>query len=281
MKTPMLDRFVPIAEGLDHPEGVASGPDGRVYAGGEAGQIYRVEDDTFVQIASTDGFLYGITLDADGNVYGCDFGRAEVVRVTPAGDVTSYSRGTPTRQMRVPNFAAFDDAGNLFVTDSGEWRNDDGLVFRVSPSGETAVWTEEANGFTNGCCLTAGGDGLLVVESTKSRVVRFPILPDGSAGPMEIVVDLHGSLPDGVALADDGTMFVGCYRPDRIWRVPPGGEPEILADDPDGVTFNQPANLAFFGTDLDRVVVSSLGGWALVAADIGVTGLPLRYPSLG
>jgi gluconolactonase len=280
VKALMLDRFISIAEGLDHPEGVAWGPDGRVYAGGEAGQIYRVEDDTFVQIASTDGFLYGITLDANGNVYGCDFGRAEVVRVTPTGEVRSYSKGTRERPMRVPNFAAFDDAGNLFVTDSGEWRRDDGLVFRVSPGGETIVWAEEANGFTNGCCLTAGGDALLVVESTKSRVVRFPILSDGSAGPMELVVDLDGSLPDGVALATDGTMFVGCYRPDRVWQVSPGGTAEILADDPDGVTLNQPANVAFFGHDLERVVVSSLGGWALVAADIGFTGLPLRYPRL-
>lgn len=277
---PMLDRFVTIAEGLDHPEGVAWGPDERVYAGGEAGQIYRVEDETLVQVASTDGFLYGITLDASGNVYGCDFGRAEVVRVTPTGEISSYSDGTRERPMRVPNFAAFDDAGDLFVTDSGEWRRDDGLVFRVAPGGATTVWTEEANGFTNGCCLTAEGDGLLVVESTKNRVVRFPILSDGSAGAMEIVVDLEGSLPDGVALAADGTMFVGCYRPDRIWRVPPGGAPEILADDPDGVTLNQPANVAFIGPDLERMVVSSLGGWALVAADIGVTGLPLRYPRL-
>jgi sugar lactone lactonase YvrE len=97
---------------------------------------------------------------------------------------------------------------------------------------------------------------------------------------MEVVVDLHGSLPDGVALSADGTMFVGCYRPDRIWRVTPGGEPEILADDRDGVTFNQPANVAFIGPELDRLCVSSLGGWSLVACDVGVTGLPLRYPRL-
>ena len=30
-------------EGLDHPEGVAWGLDGYAYAGGEAGQIYRID----------------------------------------------------------------------------------------------------------------------------------------------------------------------------------------------------------------------------------------------
>jgi sugar lactone lactonase YvrE len=277
----MLDRFTSIADGLDHPEGVAWGLDGSVYAGGEAGQLYRVDADSFAEFGSTDGFLYGVTLDADSNVFGCDFGRAEVVRVTPGGEVSSYSKGTRDRPMRVPNFAAFDDAGNLYVTDSGEWRGDDGLIFRIAPDGETSVWAENARGFPNGCCLSAEGDALLVVETTARRVVRFPILRDGSAGPMESVVDMPDSLPDGITLSVDGTMFVGCYRPDRIWRIAPGRPPEILAEDPDGVTFNQPANMAFIGPKLDRLCVSSLGGWSLVAGDVNVTGLPLRYPTLG
>ena len=33
----MLDAFVELAGGLDHPEGVTQGPDALVYAGGEAG----------------------------------------------------------------------------------------------------------------------------------------------------------------------------------------------------------------------------------------------------
>lgn len=274
----MLDRFAPIVDGLDHPEGVTAGPDGILYAGGEAGQIYRIDDGAATEIASTGGFLYGVTLDGAGDVYGCDFGRAEVVRARSDGEVTSHSTGTEDRPMRVPNFAAFDDGGALYVTDSGDWRGDDGLVFRLSPDGRTEVWTEEPAGFPNGCCVTVEGDALLVVETTRSRVVRIPIRDDGSAGAIEPVVDLPGSLPDGVALASDGTMFVGCWRPDRIWRVPPHGAAEVLAEDPDGVVFNQPANVAFIGPALDRLAVSSLGGWAIVAADVGVTGLRLRYP---
>ena len=177
----MLERFLPLAEGLDHPEGVAAGADGTVYAGGEAGQIYRIQDGTAVEIGTTGGFLYGVTLDGGGNVYACDIGRAEVVRVSPRGNVTSVSTGTADRPLRVPNFAAFADDGSLFVTDSGEWRGDDGLVFRITPDGETNVWSEAAVGFPNGCCLTADGDALLVVETTKSRIVRIGIRDDGSA----------------------------------------------------------------------------------------------------
>ncbi len=277
----MLDRLETIATGLDHPEGVAWGADGRIVAGGEAGQVYAISGDgTVVEIASTGGFMYGITLDGDGNAFACDYGRGEIARVTPAGEVSTYSTGTSEHPIRVPNFAAFDDEGNLFVTDSGTWGADDGLVFRIAPGGATEVWTDRTPGFPNGCCLSIEGDALLVVESSERRVVRIPIGSDGSAGPATPVVELAGSQPDGIALAADGTMFIGCYRPDRVWRVAPGGPPEILLDDPDGVALNQPANVAFIGPALDRLAISSLGGWNLVSLDVGTVGLPLRSPKL-
>ena len=272
--------FTTLAEGLDHPEGAAVGPDGTVYAGGEAGQIYRIAPDgTSERYADTGGFLFGVTVDGDGNVYGCDMGRGEIVRVDPGGTVTTYSRGTDEHPLRVPNFSAFDDAGVLYVTDSGDWGADNGFVFRVAPGGETTVWTDAVTAFPNGCCMTAAGDALLVIESHTRRVVRVPIEADGRAGVPELVVDLTGSQPDGIALAVDGTMFVGCYRPDRVWRISSAGAAEVWFEDPDGVVLNQPANPVFVGDGLGRLLLSSLGGWSLVTTDPGVAGLPLRYPS--
>lgn len=276
-----LDRFETVAEGLDHPEGVTLGPDGAIHAGGEAGQVYRVgADGEVAELATTGGFLYGVTADGGGNVYACDLGNASVARVSRDGEVTTWSRGTADRPMRVPNASAFDDAGNLYVTDSGEWGADDGLVYRVSRDGTTEVWSDAVSRFPNGCALTAEGDALLLVESRGRSVVRIPLEDGGGAGIPTTIVDLSGSQPDGVAVAEDGTLFVGCYRPDRIWRVAPDGAASVWAEDEDGVVLNQPANVVFAGERLDRIVVSSLGGWNLVTADAGVRGLPLRYPVL-
>jgi gluconolactonase len=213
-------------------------------------------------------------------VYACDFGHAEVSRITPGGEISSYSRGTADRAMRVPNYSAFDEHGRLYVTDSGDWGADDGLIYRVTSSGETVVWSDALPRFPNGCCLSVEGDSLLVIESHGRRISRLPIRDDGSAGSPERVVELPGSQPDGIALGADGTLFVGCYRPDRIWRIPPGGAAEVLAEDPDGVVLNQPTNLAFVGPKVDRLAVSSLGGWSVSVADVGTAGLPLRYPKL-
>jgi gluconolactonase len=200
--------------------------------------------------------------------------------VHPDGSFETYSKGIDDRPMRVPNFAAFDDAGSLFVTDSGEWGADDGCVFRIAPGGGTTVWSVEVPAFPNGCCLSADGGSLLVVESHQRRVARIDIRDDGSAGLVETACELPGSQPDGVALAADGSMLVGCYRPDRIYRVEPDGRVEVIAEDPDGVVLNQPANVAFVGDALDHVVVSSLGGWSLMTAPSPSPGLPLRYPEL-
>jgi len=274
-----LDALHELATGLDHPEGIAWGPDGRVYAGGEAGQIYAISlEGTLEQVASTGGFIYGVTTDGDGEVYACDFGRSEVARISPTGVVETYSRGTADHPFRVPNFSAFGDEGNLYVTDSGDWGRDDGLVFRIERDGATVVWSDTVPRFPNGCCLSADGGWLYVIESHGRCVSRIAIGDDGSAGPAEVVVSLQGSQPDGIAFADDGTLFLGCYRPDRIYRIEPDGSPEILLEDPDGVALNQPTNVAFVGPELDRLAIASLGGWSVVLADVGARGLPLRSP---
>ena len=74
-----------FAEGLDHPEGVALGPDGNIYAGGEDGQVYRInyESRQVEAYANTGGLNLGMALDAAANLYVCTADRGGVYKVTP------------------------------------------------------------------------------------------------------------------------------------------------------------------------------------------------------
>ena len=70
---PILDNETQVSvlvEGLDHAEGIAWGMDGYAYAGGEAGQLYRIDVDRgkLTQFADTGGFILGLALDAVGNI---------------------------------------------------------------------------------------------------------------------------------------------------------------------------------------------------------------------
>lgn len=278
-----LERFRVLADGLDHPEGVAVGPAGQIYAGGEAGQLYRVGAAGSVEvIAETGGFLLGLAVDGDERVYACDRARSVVTRVdTVSGAVATYSRGTPATPLRTPNAAAFGRDGSLYITDSGTWDGDDGLVFRVAPDGRTKVWTGAVTSFPNGCCVLPDGSALLVVTSTPAPgVVAVPILSDGSAGSPETVVALKGTVPDGIAVTEDGMLLVCCYRPDRIYAVGRGGGVEVLADDPRGTLLAAPTNLAFAGERRERLVVANLARWHLAVADVGLRGAPVAYPHL-
>lgn len=278
-----LERLRRIADGLDHPEGVTVDATGVLFAGGEAGQIYRVgvDDGSVEEIATTRGFLLGLCADAEGRLYCCDVARKELLRVDPRdGSVSVYSQGAAGRPMVNPNWPAFDDAGNLYVTDSGRWKENDGCILRVDPEGATTVWSTASTGFPNGAALSSDGEALYVLESTTPALVRIPIRSDGSAGERRVVAALEG-VPDGCTLDTDGRVYVFYYRPDRIDRVLPDGSVETLAEDPEGTVLAAPTNGVWLEPDRRRLVVGSLGRWHLTECDFDATGIPLRYPKVG
>lgn len=277
-----LERFRTFVDGLDHPEGVARGPDGYLYAGGEAGQVYRIGPDGRIeQIASTGGFILGVALDADANVYACDLGRAQVMRVSATGGVRTFSSGTADAPMVNPNYGVFDAVGRLYVSDSGRWQRDDGAIFVILPDGSTRVASRSVRRFPNGLALSADGGWLYVVESTLPGISRLEVRADGSLGATQEVVRLPGHVPDGLAFDAEGALYIACYRPDRVYRLSRDGALTVWADDPTGTTLAAPTNLAFAGPALDLLVVANLGRWHLAATDTEVPGQPLWYPRLG
>jgi len=268
---------------FDHPEAVAWGPDHRVYAGGEDGQVYRcgIDGSGFEQLARIAGaFILGLAHDADGNVYACDDRHASIHRITPAGETSIYASGNSDQRMRVPNYPVFDDAGNLYVSDSGDFGKKNGWIWRVRPGGHADIWDRSANGFPNGMCLSADGRTLFVVESSPPLISKIEIRADGSPGARTVIAELPRQVPDGVALDRNGDLYISLFNPNIIYRCSPDGTLVTLYDDWEQLKLLAPTNIAFGGPGLSTLIIASLCGWAIHTAPMPVAGLPVRYPKL-
>jgi gluconolactonase len=274
----MISVFV---DGLDHPECVALGPDGYLYAGGEAGQLYRIDcqKQSFEQFATSGGWILGIALDREGNVYACDPKRSELLRISQAGDVIRISDGTLERPMKIPNYPVFDAYGNLFVSDSGSWPDGGGCVYRIDSKGKTTLWSKAAPQFTNGLAISPDARWLYVVESTLPGITRIEILDSGAPGEVELVILLPGTVPDGIAFDVAGNLYIGCYRPDRVYLLNVTGDLHIFADDYQGTLVAAPTNVAFGGPTLQTLYIASLARWHIGAAEVAIQGQPLNYPA--
>jgi gluconolactonase len=277
----MLDRFSELADGLNHPEGVTWNPfDGLIYAGGEEGELYAVTlDGELEQRGSTGGSMLGLAVDGAGRVYACDAGKGEIARMDPAtGMIEVYARGVGGEDLDTPNVAAFGPDGMLYVTCSGE--DDRPEIVRIAPGATTERWTDAVPRYPNGCVVTPDGSALVVVEAKAERVVRVPILADGSAGAPELVAELPDTDADGISIAADGAYWVTLYRPDGLVRIDPHGSVTVVVDDHLASHFDAPTNIAWVGQALDRVVVANVGGRSLSIGDVDVDGQPLHYPEV-
>lgn len=273
-----LERVGVLVDGLDHPEGVAVGPDRMVYAGGEAGQIYRIDPvsaDVEV-IGSTGGWVLGIAVAGNGGVVACDPKRSAVFAVTTEGQVVKISDGVPELRMETPNYPVFTDEA-LYVSDSGQWKGMNGRIYRISPDGETTLWSDEVPAFANGMALSPDGDAMFVVESTAATVSRIAIDPAGNSGPREVIVELPGTVPDGIAFDELGGLYIACYRPDRVYRLHEGSL-DVIVEDFQGTVVGAPTNVAFGGPGRQRLYIASLQRWHIGVIDVEVPGTRLRYP---
>lgn len=274
---PGPDRARVLVEGLDHPEGVAWDPDaGVLWAGGEAGQLYRVDPaaGTAEEVARAPGFVLGVAVDGRGRLAVCASEDGSVC-VLEDGAVRRVLTHAGREPLVLPNVPAFAPDGTLYVSASGIWGRDDGRVVRLDPDGTAETLTRVPCAFTNGLAVSPDGRWLWIAESRIPRLRRAD-LRDG--GAPELVRELPGTVPDGLALCADGGLLISCYRPDRILRLDAAGELSVVAEDPQGTLLSAPTNVCFTGAGLDRVVSANLGRWHLTELDLGLAGIAPHRP---
>ena len=266
---------------LNNPEGVALDADNNIWCGGAAGEIYRITPDgsSFELVASTGGFVLGIAFDRDGFLYACDLGAKTVFRFDPrTRELIDLPVLPDGKAMVAPNYPVVDHARDrLLVSDSNEHHVPGGGVWAIDlATGAAELWYAEPLDFANGLAMGVGGDELFLVESWGGRVIRIPILPDGTAGTAEVVAADIPGIGDGLAVDSQNRVYIACYTPSQILRITddPASRYEVIASDDLHQVMCHPTNIAFAP---GRILTANLGGHHItgVALPDDVVGAPL------
>jgi gluconolactonase len=260
---------------LSHPEGVAVDAEGNIWCGGDQGQIYRISPDGRHRevVANTGGFCLGMAFDHRGDLFVCDLKYAAVFKLAVGpGELSLFADGVAGHRFRTPNFPAFDRRGRLFVSDSWEMHVPGPGIVTLEPDGTGSLWHQGPFDFANGLAFSADGSKLFVAETFRHAVSVIDVQADGSAGDKTDFITLPGSYPDGLAVAEDGSLVVGCYQPSHILAVSPEKEVCVVGEDVSAHVLAHPTNIAFHGNTL---ISANLGRWHLTRLEVGVRGTAL------
>ena len=267
-----------IGEPLDHVEGVAETPDRAVWAGGEAGQLYRFEADasgswSFEQVADTQaGMLLGLASDESGRLYICAPEQNAILRFDPeTSELVTYAEG-----IRTPNVGLFEASGDLIASDSGslDLEQGDGTIVRIPAGGGTPEILELPSlHFPNGLAWLGEGR-LAVAESFAPRIIAIDLV----SGALETLVELDHAIPDGLASDAEGGLLISCFQPNVIYRYHPDVGLRTVIEDWTGQKLLSPTNVAYVGEERRTIAIASLLGWSLLSLEVPWAGTPLPFP---
>ena len=195
----------------------------------------------------------GVTMDRQGNLVYCDLGKQAMMRVTQSGQVSMIADRVETLALTLPNFASYDAEGNLYVSNSSTRDiktalaemakpEPNGALVPIRPDGRSEIVATDIY-LANGTAIDPKEEAVYVLESTRNDCLRIAIKKDGTFGKPEIYSKDFPALPDGMAFATDGTLFVtlpafnpaGKMAPaHQIIQVDTNGKWTTLIDDAGG-----------------------------------------------
>lgn len=303
-----------VASGLERPETVVVGRDGRLYASNARSACAIISADGTIEHAGSNVAGNGIALDARGRLIIASFGLLDK-RPGPlqrldfaSGRLEMLAETSEGHTLVGSNFPVVASDGSIYCSHS-TWGPEagagidparaDGFVFRVQPNGQVSRLVENLPG-PNGLCFDQGEAHLYVAQTAAGNVVRLARTPDGKFANPEVYGPTLGAVPAGLKAADiygkmsaeersalghpdaigfdaQGNLWVTIPFANRVVAITPAREAVVVIDDPQGQILEMPTSLAWGGSDLGDLYLVSRRKGQIVKTRSPIPGLPLAH----
>jgi len=301
-----------VATGLRFPEGPVAMPDGSVILVEiAAGRITRVKPDGTKQtVAEPGGGPNGLAIGPDGKLYCCNNGGFRYVErgglLIPHGQPEDYSGGRIERidiatgavetlykdgdfgcALRGPNDIVFDAHGGFWFTDHGKSRareRDITGIFYAKADGshlEEVIFPSEN---PNGMGLSPDGNTLYAAETYTCRLMAFQVTAPGKidatpglGGPGTPLYRPAGyKFFDSLGVEESGNICVATIGESGISVISPAGELVEFVATPDPFT----TNICWGGDDLRIAYITLSATGQLARMPWPRPGLALKHQGL-
>lgn len=250
----------------------------------------------------------GLALDEDGSILVAHLGETDggIWRLRADGSVDPVLTEIDGEPLPPTNFV-LRHRDQLWITVSTRqvprqlaYRADiaDGFIVLMDADGARIV--ADNLGYTNECAVSPDGTRLFVNETFARRTSAFEITARGLDNQVTVASYGEGVYPDGVVLDSEGVLWITSIVSNRVIRVRPGHDPELILEDADRTVIaaaeaaylagrmsaehlNAPqsghpdltnvSSLSFGGHDLQTACLGSLGGKRIASFRAGVAGL--------
>lgn len=276
------------------PEGPVSLPDGSwLFVETKMSNIMWISaDGKQRKIVANTAAPNGLAVDAQGNIYVADAKQRALIQITTKGDRTILTTGTEQDPFMLPNDLCFGKDGMLYMTDSGmilgEYDPDDlhsmmtmsydGKLYKIDPSNWECEVLDRGLKLTNGIAFDPTGSVLYVAETVTGNIYRYHV----GEWERKFFANVNrldtlgaGALvgPDGMAVDDEGNLYVGVVGQGDIVVLNPNGE--LIGNY--HIDEGSPTNIAFSVSNPKTALITDAGRHRLYLAENSVNGSSLFY----